>query len=158
MITLRKVDRSNWHETLLLAVQPDQQKFISDYAPIAAIALAKAYVGAVGLSWVPYAIYAEQQNVGFFALAFSANSQEDIWLFHFFIDQRFQRRGYGKAALSEIIRLVQQIYPDRTGISLLVHPENTVAQALYQNSGFRLTKEELWGEPVYRLKFGQDGA
>ena len=48
MIALRKVDRSNWHETLPLAVQPDQQKFITDYAPIAAIALAKAYVGAVG--------------------------------------------------------------------------------------------------------------
>ena len=40
-ITLREVTRENWRATLSLAVHPEQQRFIADHTPIAAIALAK---------------------------------------------------------------------------------------------------------------------
>ncbi len=48
MITLSPVTEANWRETLTLSVHPAQQRFISDSAPIAAIALAKAYKGSDG--------------------------------------------------------------------------------------------------------------
>jgi diamine N-acetyltransferase len=57
-ILLREVTRDNWRGTLRLSVHPDQQRLIADYAPIAAIALAKAFVRPGGLVWAPYAIYA----------------------------------------------------------------------------------------------------
>ena len=41
MLTLCKVDKTNWHETLLLTVQPEQQRFIGNCVPITAMALAK---------------------------------------------------------------------------------------------------------------------
>src|SRR5690349_23228518 len=38
------------------------QRFVADYEPVAAIALAKAYVGAMGLQWVPYVFYRSEEH------------------------------------------------------------------------------------------------
>lgn len=67
-ISLCGVSHDNWRATLGLTVHPEQQRFIADYVPIAAIALAKAYIRPGGLVWVPFAIYADQQLVGFLVL------------------------------------------------------------------------------------------
>ena len=53
LLLLYDVTRENWRETLTLSVRPDQQRFIADYAPVALVGLAKAYVGALGLTWLP---------------------------------------------------------------------------------------------------------
>lgn len=153
MITLQPVTESNWRETLTLTVVPEQQRFVADFAPIAALALAKAYIRPGGTTWLPYAIYANQQMVGFAAIALANNQRPDAWLFHFFIDQQFQGQGYGKAAIQAILALLQTEQPQCTGMSLVVHPENKVAQSLYQQSGFVATGEIRWGEPVYRFLF-----
>jgi ribosomal protein S18 acetylase RimI-like enzyme len=55
--------------------------------------------------------------------------------------------------MQTLIELIKTEQPTCTGISLVVHPANVVAQSLYQQSGFVATGEERWGEPVYRLKF-----
>src|SRR5437867_2413590 len=105
-ISLREVSRDNWRATLRLAVHPDQQRFIADYVPIAAIALAKAFIRPGGLVWVPYAIYADRDLIGFIELAYQAYSPDQYWVYHFFIDHIHQGKGYGKAALQAFIRLV----------------------------------------------------
>lgn len=43
-IELRQVTHENWRDALRLAVRSDQQRFVAEYAPIVAIALAKAYL------------------------------------------------------------------------------------------------------------------
>src|SRR6476660_8806799 len=43
-ITLRDITRENWRASLSLTVYPEQQRFVADHTPIAAIALAKAYI------------------------------------------------------------------------------------------------------------------
>ena len=152
MVTLRNVDESNWWATLALTVNPDQQRFISDYAPIAAVVLAKAYIRPAGMTWLPYAIYADAVLVGLLALVLNVDNSDDCWVFHFFIDQRFQNRGYGKAALIELINVVKHMQPRYAGISLVVHPENHVAQYLYASVGFRPTGAKRWDQPEYRLQ------
>jgi len=92
-------------------VHPDQQRFIADYVPIAAIALAKAFIRPGGFIWVPYAIYADRDMVGFIELAYEPNSPNQYWIYHFFIDQMQQGKGYGKAALQAFIQLVKQQHP-----------------------------------------------
>jgi diamine N-acetyltransferase len=87
-LTLREVTRENWRATLDLAVCSEQQRFIADYVPIAAIALAKAYIRPDGLIWIPYAFYADITMVGCTELACEPGSSENYWLFHFFIDFR----------------------------------------------------------------------
>src|SRR5215831_6092470 len=43
-VTLRPVTQENWRAALRLGVRPDHMRFVAEYAPIAAIALAKAYL------------------------------------------------------------------------------------------------------------------
>jgi diamine N-acetyltransferase len=150
-LTLRPVTRENWVAALELTVRPDQQHFVADYAPVAAIALAKAYVRAGGATWAPYAIYDDETIVGFVTLAYEPDSTDYVWFFHFFIDQRFQGRGYGKAALEQLVALVRREHPQCHSLRLTVHPENYPAQRLYTAAGFRPTGAERWGEREYVL-------
>lgn len=162
-VTIAEVTRANWRATLALGVAPEQQRFIADYAPIAALGLAKAYIRPGGLVWTPYAFYAHDEAagadgqegalVGFTMLAYTPESVEDYWLFHFFIDQRFQGRGYGALALQRLIAHVRAAHPHSHALHLTTHPENTRAQRLYARAGFRPTGESMDGEPRYILRW-----
>ena len=110
-IHLREVTGENWRDTLRLAVHPEQQRFVAEYAPIAAVALAKAYIRPGGALWTPYAVYADSTMVGFLALAYEPGTSDEYWLFHFFIDQQHQGRGYGKAALAQLIAMARREHP-----------------------------------------------
>jgi len=151
VLSLQEVTRENWRATLELTVLPEQQQFISDYVPIASIALAKAYIRPGGLVWVPYVFYNNDEMVGFTELAYEPGSLEDYWIFHFFIDHRFQRQGYGKEVLRILLQFIKDHHPQCQAIHLTVHPENDHAKHLYTSAGFRPTGTELSGEPVYRL-------
>jgi diamine N-acetyltransferase len=150
-VELREVTPANWQEALRLAVSPDQQRFIAEYAPIVALALAKAYLRLGGATWTPYAIYSGTTMVGFVALAYELGTTDQYWIYHFFIDHRYQRRGYGRAALQRFIELVKHEHPTCHQLHLVVHPENHQAQRLYMAAGFRPTGTERWGEPVYQF-------
>ena len=106
---LREVTRENWRDALRLAVYPDQQHFVADYVPIAAIALAKAYIRPEGLVWVPYVFYVNRDMVGFTELAYEPDSLDNYWLRHFFIDYHYQGQGYGKKALQLFIQFSKTI-------------------------------------------------
>ena len=150
-ITIREVARDNWQAALSLAVSAEQQRFIADYVPIAAIALAKAYIRPGGLTWIPYAFYADATMIGFTELAYEPGSAENYWMFHFFIDSHFQRQGYGKQALQTLLQFIKEHFVECRAMYITVHPENERAIHLYTTAGFQATGEERWGEPVYRL-------
>ena len=133
-------------------MHPRQQRFVAEYFPVAAIALAQAYVRPGELVWVPYAIYADQDMVGFTELAYKPKSRDPYWIYHFFIDRAHQRKGYGKQALRALIGLVKESHPLCEHLRLSVHPDNTVAEHLYTSVGFRPTGEMLDNtERVYNL-------
>ncbi len=150
-LILQEVTRENWRAALQLAVHPEQQRFIADVVPIAAIALAKAYIRPGGLLWLPYAFYADDEMVGFTELAYEPGSADNYWIFHFFIDRAYQGQGYGKRALRLFLDFITRQHPNCRAICLTVHPENIAAQRLYAQTGFRPTGDERDGEPVYRL-------
>lgn len=154
-ILVEEVTRANWREALTLAVAPEQQRFVAAVTPIAALGLAKAYIRPAGLVWTPYAFMAHEadarQMVGFAMLATAPEPAEEVYLLHFFIDQRFQGRGYGAEALRCLIALAQAMYPQGGALALTVHPENMRAQRLYADAGFRPTGAMIDGEPTYRL-------
>lgn len=160
-ITIAAVTRANWRATLALGVAPDQQRFVAEYAPIAALALAKAYIRPGDLVWAPYAFFAHESAqadangvmVGFAALAYEPESIGAYWLFHFFIDERYQGRGYGRLALERLIAVTLAAHPRCRAIQLTVHPENVRAQRFYTHAGFHPTGDLVDGEPHFRLEW-----
>ena len=160
-VAIAEVTRANWRDALGLAVAPEQQRFIADYAPIAALGLAKAYIRPGGLLWTPYVFSArdlpgagvEGALIGFAMLAHQPEDSAVCWILHFFIDQRYQGQGYGALALRALLALIRQRLPDCSTVQLTVHPENQRAQRLYRGAGFRETGEQLDGEPLYALRW-----
>lgn len=150
-LSLQEVTQENWRATLGLAVFPEQQRFIAEYVPITAIALAKAYIRPGGLVWTPYALYADREMVGFTELAYEPGSLDNYWIFHYFIDYRYQEQGYGKQAMRLLLQFIRDHHPQCQAIQLTVHPENDRALRLYTAAGFRPTGATLSDEPVYRL-------
>ena len=152
-ITLVQVNADNWENALQLSVHPDQLRFVAEYSPIVAIALAKAFIRPYQMIWNPYVLYADDQLVGFLELAYKPESEHQYWLYHFFIDQSQQGKGYGKQALNGLIQFVQENYPLCREIRLSVNPENSVAEQLYSRRGFEPTGEAFDnGELVYALR------
>ena len=150
-VTLHEITAENWRATLALGVHPAQQGFVADCRPIAAIVLAKAYVGAGGLRWQPYAIAAEGAFVGMLALAHDPSDGSDCWLFHFFIDQRWQGQGYGRAALRASVERVRAQHPQCRQMLLTVNPGNLPGQRLYTSAGFAPTGAQQPGELICAL-------
>ena len=52
------------------------------------------------------------------------------------IDQKYQRQGYGKATMIEVIRRLK-LYPDVKMIATSYRQGNKIAAELYQGLGFR---------------------
>ena len=100
----------------------------------------------------PFAIYAEDKLVGFCMFAFDpeAEDEEDrYWIWRFMIDQAEQGKGYGKAALAEIIRYFEAHGADR--IFLSTEPENECGVHIYHQAGFVETGDIDDGEAVMKL-------
>lgn len=151
VVTLQPITRLNWREALDLEVHPDQQRYVSDTTPTAAIALAKAYIRPAGIPVVPYGLFDGVLMVGFLVLAFEPGSAENYWLSHFFVDRRYQGRGYGASALAALAQMLRTYHPDCRALNLTVHAENTRARRLYERAGFVDTRAVSQGEHVYRL-------
>ena len=123
-VSLKKIDSTNWRGALALSVTSDQQAFVSSITPPVAMALSKAYIKPDGRTIEPLGIYFKEELAGFLNFHYTPGSKMDYWIFHFFIDQRFQRKGLGGAAINELIRYVSEAHPACEKISLTVKPEN----------------------------------
>jgi diamine N-acetyltransferase len=151
VVTIRPITSDNWRAALDLSVSPEQLPFVSGSPAPVALALAKAYIRPGGTAVTPFGIYAAEQIVGFFALMQEPGRADRCWINHLLIDSRYQRRGYGSAALRAIVGLLREQYPRCASINLTVSPCNHAAAHLYRRFGFVATGELAWGEPWYRL-------
>ena len=68
------------------------------------------------------------------------------WLWRFMIDERYQRKGYGTAALKVILDYFRDY--GANNIRLSTKPANTTALNMYRKAGFRETGEVIEGEVV----------
>ncbi|PEA82641.1 GNAT family N-acetyltransferase [Bacillus pseudomycoides] len=150
-VTLKKITSDNWREALTLSVNIEQQKFVSEVTPPVAIALAKAYIRPDDRMIEPFGIYHNEKMVGFFNLHYELDCQKDFWLFHFFIDKGYQRKGFGATAINELINHLKIVHPSCHRIRLTVHPENDSGQKFYSNQGFTDDEILTYGELTYSL-------
>ena len=146
-IELRRIDDQNRAACELLSVKDAQRQYIADNARSLAAAKEHADVAR------PFAIYADGRMVGFAMLAFDeANEDPDdrYWLWRFMIDQKEQGKGFGRAALAEIIRYFRAHGADT--ITLSTKPSNTAALALYHAFGFAENGQMNGEEQILKLR------
>lgn len=145
-ITLRKIDQINQAECESLQVSKNQNRYIVSNADSLTEAAENAGVAR------PFAIYSGDKMVGFTMFAFDENN-EDIgdryWLWRFMIDASLQGKGYGSAALKEIIRYFNEHGADQ--ITLSTKESNTTALRLYHRYGFKENGDRNEEEIVLKL-------
>ena len=107
--------------------------------------------------WHPVGIYDGDTMVGFAMYGFFLWQYLPfgrLWMDRLLIDKKYQGKGYGTAALSELLKLLIQNYRCRK-IYLSVIEGNEAAIHLYEKFGFSFNgKRDLHGEHimVYKVK------
>ena len=141
-VALRAIDRHNWRECVKLSTAPGQEKFVAPN--IYSLAQAKAQP-----EMVPLAIYHEEEMVGFAMHGLDPDDGQQ-WIVRLMIDRAQQGKGYGRAAMLELIDRIKR-ESACPAIMLSCEPDNEVALRLYSGLGFEQTGEVLEGENVMRL-------
>jgi diamine N-acetyltransferase len=142
-VSLREITPENFRECVNLKVADEQENFVAPN--VMSIAQSKIYA-----TMTIRAVYAGDDLVGFTMFGLDTDDNR-YYLVRLMIDARFQGRGYGKAALSEIIEAMKRI-EDCGEIYLSFVDGNTAAERLYRSVGFDLTGEtNSYGETIMRL-------
>ena len=126
-VTLRSIDRDNWHECIGLALEPEQEGFMPPN--LFHIAEARFYP-----EWTLLGVYADGRMVGFAMYGLDPDDMT-VNFVHFMIDGKEQGKGYGKSAMEQLLGKMRKDYPDQD-IWLSLHPQNTAAIGLYEGFGF----------------------
>ena len=148
-ISLRPIDETNREAVLVLSVHEDQPFVASNKRSLEQYAETEAEAPGVAR---PFAIYADGRLVGFCMFAVDPEDEDEddrYYLWRFMIDKAEQGKGYGQAALAEIIRYFRALGADR--LLLSTKPENERGLHVYHKAGFRETGCIDCGEAVLRL-------
>ena len=138
-IELRPIDRDNVRAVIGLKVRPDQEQFVANNAT----SLAQAYVHEE--VW-PRAIYVDDRPVGFVMLEVWP-ALRDVGIWRFMIDAEHQRKGYGRAALEQVIEHAQRTY-DASEVFLSHQAGEGSPGPFYERCGFVYTGKVVDGEHV----------
>ena len=136
-IRLEPVNDNNRDAVLALSVREDQPFVAPNDVSLRQADEANAEQPGVAR---PFAIYADGRLVGFCMFAFSPEEEDPddrYWLWRFMIDQNEQGKGYGQAALQEIIKYFKDNGADMLYLS--TEPENELGLHIYHKAGFRET-------------------
>lgn len=145
-IELRKIDGNNRAEIVSLTVSEGQREYIASNGESLAEAETLPEIAR------PFGIYAGGKAVGFAMFAFDENNDnphDKYWLWRFMIDKSLQGRGYGGAALKEIINYFRENGAEE--ITLSTKESNVAALGLYRKFGFKENGEMNDGEIVLKL-------
>ncbi len=140
-VTFREVTKENFGECIRLKVREDQ-KFVASNL----YSLAESKVAPENL---PFAIYAGETMVGFIMYSFNYLEKE-LYLGRIMIDQQYQGKGYGKAAL-DIIKEIAMQDPGIEKIELSTKPDNTNGIRIYEKFVFKDTGILDDGEEIFVL-------
>ena len=146
-VTFKPVTKFNWNDAMSIKLRPDQQRIL----PSAVYFLARAYVRPDNEIAAPFVIYEDNKPVGFFCLDYNPDKNSTYWLCGFMIDKKYQRQGYGKAALIKIVDYLKTNHPNCNTLGLTVDPRNIPAQNMYKDFGFTDTGDVFKGELIWKM-------
>ncbi len=141
-VTLKDVDKDNWDACCNLKLSTKQGGLVAPHMYTIAESEAEP-------AFVPLAVYNNGTVVGFAMYGLDPDDGK-YWIYRLMIDVEHQGKGYGKAALSELIKRLAAL-PDCDVIYAGYKPWNTVAAGLFGEMGFERTGEMLSGEFITKL-------
>jgi diamine N-acetyltransferase len=154
-VTVRPVTIDNWFKVTELRPTPEQES--AGFVAPNTFSLAQAWAEPW---WRPHAIYAGDTLVGFVMFGRLPDQlpayyegygvPDEHCILRFMVDGRYQRRGYGRAALQQVIAMLRAEAGSRA-VTLSYELHNDAAAALYAGLGFTVTGRILDGEVEARL-------
>lgn len=148
-ITLKPVTDENREAVLKLSVREDQPFVATNKRSLEQAKEANAERPGIAR---PFAIYADGILVGFVQIILDHCAEDSVdryWIWRFMIDKNEQGKGYGQAALSQIIDYFRDNGADE--IYLSTKPENEGGLYIYHKAGFKDTGEMLDDEMMLKL-------
>lgn len=128
MVQLREITPENLDEVLRLGVAEGQRGFVS--SPAESLAQAWTYRDTA----FPFAVCDGERTVGFIMFGYyEKKAYYTLW--KLLIDERYQNRGCGRAAIDLGIAWLRARF-GAVEVYTGVVPENTVARRLYRAAGF----------------------
>ncbi len=150
-VTLEPVDRGNFRKLFNMQLRNEQVTFVTPPR----WTLARCYVRLFGDNFehLPHLIRAGDEVVGYATTACDPNSPENYWIDDIMIAAKHQGKGYGRAAMVEVLKMIVKRYPRCAAVQLTCFRSNTNATALYLSLGFEPTGavDEEFNEPNYKL-------
>ncbi|HEM6112710.1 TPA: GNAT family N-acetyltransferase [Streptococcus suis] len=144
-MTIKYLDERSYQAVLDLTVAEEDKGFVAPNVR----SLADAWLYRENGDVFPYAIWADEQVVGFALIDIDEDIQQYM-LWRFMIGQEFQGKGYGQAALEVVIAMAQSHPVCNHLIVSYVKGNQKMARFLEKN-GFVLDLEEE-RELVFRLE------
>jgi diamine N-acetyltransferase len=148
VVHLREITDANRDAVVALRVRPGQERFVASVQE----SIDEAAATPEGNPWCR-AIYAGNEPVGFVMLSWDVTPSPGIigpwFLWRLLVDERFQRRGFGRAALQRVIEVIRT-----EGASELLtsyQPGDGEPWPFYRRYGFEPTGEVDGNEIVIKL-------
>ncbi len=152
MIRFEKVTPDNFEDVINLKMKDSQIGFMENNLYSLAEAKVFDYLE-------PRAIYNDQELIGFMLYYFQPNGvvremgpgegvheihndgMDYVYFKRLMIDQYYQGKGFGKAALEEAGRFFKKEYPSIGFIELMHYMDNETGASLYEAAGYKSTGE-----------------
>ena len=147
-VSLRQITDENIQSVLAMRTTPEQERFVSSVAQ----SLAEAAECPEANPWFR-AVFVDQRPVGFVMLGWDVEPQPPElvgpwFLWKLLIDHRHQGRGYGKAVVQEVVRLIRA---EGATELLTSYTPGEGPDGFYARLGFIPTGEVHGGEILTRL-------
>jgi diamine N-acetyltransferase len=136
MVHLERLTADNWRQVITLDIANDQRRFVRTPSVLYGVAEVQFHP-----TYTAYAIYDDEMIVGFAVYGHAPDDPAHWWIPLILIDRHHQGKGYGRAAMQQIIQLIQAEAPQCRQIALSYQPDNAAAEHLYLSLGFENTGE-----------------
>jgi diamine N-acetyltransferase len=145
VVSLREITGETVRKICNLAVSDEQDNFVAPNAH----SISEAYFQPK--AWMR-AIYADDVPVGF-AMCFISPEKPMYYLWRFMIDQRYQKLGYGRRAMEQIMDFLRAEYPEAKEFFLTYVPGiEGNPQPFYEKVGFVDTGVDHDGEMEMKIE------
>ena len=144
MISFRAITEENFG-TIIRMKRPENEGFVASNA----YSLAQAWLYRDNNDVYPFAIYNDEEPVGFMMLDEDLE-ERCLVIWRIMFPEEHQNKGYGTEAIKKIVELARA--SGKYDFMILDYvPENKIAEHVYTKIGFRPTGEESNGEIVLRM-------